>query len=889
MYKILLLGTVAHIFFLLSIFQIYFQSPVIVGLSPQNDLLNPPAKRLILFVADGLRDESLRRDDFQRTPFLRRIIANDGIYAVSHTRVPTESRPGHVALLAGLYEDPSAVLKGWQDNPVEFDSVFNRSRTSYAWGSPDIMRIFRRSNVALDAYDSAKEDFSGKSNTSLLDTWVFERVQMFLMHDIRDDDKSIYFLHLLGLDTAGHIHKPNTALFDDNLRLVDSGIQDIVERINRKFPDNRTAFVVTADHGMSNKGAHGAGTAHETETPFIAWGAGVHVGRNVADNQKRSYVKVNDVDVPQFDIQQADVTPFLSSLIGIASPMNNVGELPVQFLDTSEEYKANAIYNNALQIAAQYKHLQHQYSQGFFFKDYYALKENEMLSLEYEVQTALRDGNYKKSIQFSQHLLELTLRGIDYFRNYYETHLLLAVAIGMLGWIFFLYQQLGIDDNATSGQARQCSDEYDWKWLRIVISIALTVTIFVYVQKIDLQTGVFLVVPVLFWLPICTSNMLQVLEHRDTWLWIIGLELCVFTFFHRFVLSGLLLAAIAYEFIQLRDKKANIEMFFKWALNTSLLAVFPALPIIDKETNNIILLLLGIAAWGLKIFYALRNNPSKFKIINLAVFTIGALNHIAIINDLDNKDGLSEFKQMISWTVLICSFVMPLLSPNSFRDRLTAVLSSLCIPFNLMSLSYEPLFFMVFSSSIYYWVLMIYTLKRQDHSIPDSRTNSHSGIEMVEFKRAFISLLYILTSLFGTGNIASVSSFDPNWVRCLVSTFAPFLMASLIIIKLIIPVLLVMCAVKLIISITKMELKKFFIILLICCNIMCLNFLFLVKNTGSWLEIGTSISHFVIMEVTVLGLCLLLLIANALTTWQLDSLIRYGKTRDLSFNDAKVE
>ncbi|CAN0549771.1 unnamed protein product [Rangifer tarandus platyrhynchus] len=109
------LGLLVHFVFFASIFNMCFTSTLVYGMIPQFTPLPPPAKRLVLFVADGLRAHKLYEldeDGNSRAPFVRNVIMNEGSWGISHTRVLTESRAGHVAMIAGFYEDVSAVAEG---------------------------------------------------------------------------------------------------------------------------------------------------------------------------------------------------------------------------------------------------------------------------------------------------------------------------------------------------------------------------------------------------------------------------------------------------------------------------------------------------------------------------------------------------------------------------------------------------------------------------------------------------------------------------------------------------------------------------------------------------------------------------------------------------------
>jgi phosphatidylinositol glycan class N len=100
------------------------------------------------------------------------------------------------------------------------------------------------------------------TDASFLDEWAFDKLAGLLNGSSTDarlkgslgGDGLIIFIHLLGCDTNGHAHRPYSPIYLNNIRLVDKGVENSIRLLEEVFPDKQTAYIFTADHGMSNKG-----------------------------------------------------------------------------------------------------------------------------------------------------------------------------------------------------------------------------------------------------------------------------------------------------------------------------------------------------------------------------------------------------------------------------------------------------------------------------------------------------------------------------------------------------------------------------------------------------------------------------------------------------------
>jgi len=169
------------------------------------------------------------------------------------------------------------------------------------------------------SYDEEAEDFS--RDAVHLDLWVMDQLERLfknateskeLKRDLNEDG-TVFFLHLLGLDTTGHSYRPHGPEYHRNIRVVDYVVERTTQLLDEFYKgDGGTAFVFTADHGMSSLGNHGDGHPDNTRTPLVVWGKGVRErGDWEEPTEHDEYSREWGLKGVRRDVEQADIAPLM--------------------------------------------------------------------------------------------------------------------------------------------------------------------------------------------------------------------------------------------------------------------------------------------------------------------------------------------------------------------------------------------------------------------------------------------------------------------------------------------------------------------------------------------------------------------------------------------------
>lgn len=802
-----------------------------------------------------------------------------------------------------MYEDVSAVTKGWKTNPVHFDSVFNQSSHTFSFGSPDILPMFAQGatpgKVDTWSYDEEDEDFT--KDATALDTWVLDQLQTLFQNASSNDlldselraDKVVFFLHLLGLDTTGHSYRPHSKEYMNNIQVVDSIVRQTEELFSNFYHDEETSFIFTADHGMSKIGNHGDGDPDNTRTPLIAWGRGIR--GPLPDTIPSSHDEYSRPwqldDFLRRDVEQADLAPLMAALLGINYPVNSVGILPdadptrpgYLLPREGESALVRLALANAESILEHYR-VKHESkaAQTILYKGFEPLEEvgrdgkPSRVSWLSKIERLISDERWFEARRETAELIKVTLQGLRYLETYNRVLIRIIVMTAYLGWS--AYASLSI----LPPSASLVSDRQ-----RITIRLATAIILAIFwalftAERAPWTFYVYVTFPCYFWqqfalrgVPIVVQQFKssdrrgpfigRVLFHLV--IVVVVLQCMVAAYTYRSLWSiGFLVMGILWPYASWPShvRSQHPRLSLSWMSSCVVTGIFPLLSVNKRE--DLYMIMCGgamILAVGAGCTRLASNGPLKTikpsEIIQASFILLAMTVTASSVKSLQAKQGLPITNQTSAWVILAVSSIYPFISKaqhNTPTSRILSLFLGFGVCFVILSISVEGLFYAAFTCNLLLWIEVEATV--QSNRAETTSQNQGYEFHTDDIRIALFFLFFVQVAFFGTGNVASISSFYLEPVYRLVPIFNPFLMAALLIFKIVAPYVILSAVFATLNARLHLPPFSLFLVALTLTDGMTMAFFLNVTDTGSWLEIGQSISFFCITSLLLVwsaGIC----------------------------------
>lgn len=456
---------------------------------------------------------------------------------------------------------------------------------------------------------------------------------------------------------------------------------------------------------------------------------------------------------------QADIAPLIAMLLGISVPMNSVGVLPLSYMNEGP-YRAESIATNALQIFQQAltKSAKKESSALLFYP---STDLQDGITRCAKLQKYLRNKNYRLVETEAFALVKSSLQALDYFRKYDWLFLMTIVSLGYVGWIgvLIIIWMSMVFSKVIAAPTKQCS---------IYAVLLLLVYIKLFVENSPASYYLYCLFPTVYFTVIhvyssvFTCQLSAFKENlprnvKRAAVLVLGMEMIVLGYMHRQVFSLIFIVASAWPWVEGIAQKCenSVVVCSAWSIFCVTISIFPLLPT-EYENNPILVCGSAIIACGVAAFCNISSAQGDVSTTTwFQLFTVIASAVVVYQTEILLLEKLKPpiFYRLCSWILAIGCVVIGVIFRTKRGDQTKNVLQNLFLSllpaYVLLSISYELLFFVSLFMLLLSWV----ELERIIHH--DNAATFYRSCRV-----AFFFLIFAKIGFFGTGNIASMSSFE---------------------------------------------------------------------------------------------------------------------------------
>jgi phosphatidylinositol glycan class N len=370
-------------------------------------------------------------------------------------------------------------------------------------------------------------------------------------------------------------------------------------------------------------------------------------------------------------------------------------------------------------------------------------------------------------------------------------------------------------------------------------------------------------------------------------------HLQVQSYFIREIYTVCYIAATAWPALYGQEfVKKNMTTVSTWVLSCLVMSAFTLLPANKAESTTLILLGGGLmfAVGALYLLFeksilaetdsdnelaepGLDDKSRVILSIQLGLVLLSMIVTKSSIGYIQSRQGLPLGVLVVGRATLLVSLFLPqlhsLYPKNHYIHRLVVVFLQFAPTFIILTISYEGLFYFAFFLCIFSWMRLEHQVYLHTTAHPKSnvatstnpikpaveaaadrlesiKKGDYRSLTLADARIALFFFFFIQSAFFSASNIASVSSFSLDAVYRLVPVFDPFSQGALLMLKLMVPFAALSANFGLLNKRLGVAPSALFMVVMAVSDVMTLSFFFMVKDEGSWLDIGTTISHFVI-------------------------------------------